>query len=197
MNRSTTKKYPAFLNLENKNVLIIGGGNVALEKLPTVFASGAKITIISLEFNLDVTDFLTTHPSITKIQRKIEMDDLKNRDLIFSATNNGQLNRELVDEAHRLNIWINSCDDPSNCDFYSAAVFDRGPIRIAVSTDGRFAGLGGLVKSVLNEILPEETDEEWNALVDFRESLKLKVKDPSERKRILTALLADLRRSYF
>jgi precorrin-2 dehydrogenase / sirohydrochlorin ferrochelatase len=117
--------------------------------------------------------------------------------LIFSATNNKQLNAEMVEYAHKQKIWINSCDDPDNCDFYSASVFDRGPIRIAVSTDGRFAGLGSLVKKILNQLLPEDHNSEWEDILQFRSALKLKESDPAKRKKILQDLLKSLEEKYF
>ncbi|MCG6162283.1 NAD(P)-dependent oxidoreductase, partial [Leptospira bandrabouensis] len=57
-----SRKYPAFLNLENKNVLLIGGGKVALEKLPHLLDAGAKITLIALETCREVAQILEKHP---------------------------------------------------------------------------------------------------------------------------------------
>ncbi|MCZ8239021.1 MAG: bifunctional precorrin-2 dehydrogenase/sirohydrochlorin ferrochelatase [Leptospiraceae bacterium] len=191
------KKYPAFLNLEGRNVLLIGGGNVAMEKLPNLVLAHAKVTVISLHFNEECQSFLLNHPQIHKEQREIRLNDLDERDLIFSATNNKALNAAMVEYARDKRIWINSCDDPNNCDFYSASVFDRGPIRIAVSTDGRFAGLGSLVKKILNDLLPEDHNAEWEDILQFRNKLKTQEADPAKRKKILQDLLKDLETKYF
>lgn len=191
------KKYPAFLNLEGRNVLLIGGGNVAMEKLPNLVLAHAKVTVISVHFNEECQAFLLNHPQIHKEQREIRLNDLDERDLIFSATNNKALNAAMVEYARDKRIWINSCDDPNNCDFYSASVFDRGPIRIAVSTDGRFAGLGSLVKKILNDLLPEDHNAEWEDILQFRNKLKTQEADPAKRKKILQDLLKDLETKYF
>lgn len=198
--QSEKKKYPAFLNLEGRNVLLIGGGNVAWEKLPNLVKAGADITLISLDLSETVKNFLENHPEISVFKRPVEFKDLDGRDLIFSATNNRDLNRNLVIEARNRKIWINSCDDPENCDFYSSAVFDKGPIRIAVSTDGKFAGLGGMMKNRLHEImdeyLPDEHEELWQEIMNTRRALKSRIGNIDERKAILMKLLREIKEKY-
>ncbi|XDD50146.1 bifunctional precorrin-2 dehydrogenase/sirohydrochlorin ferrochelatase [Leptospira sp. WS92.C1] len=192
-----SRKYPAFLNLENKNVLLIGGGKVALEKLPHLIDCGAKIIVISLEVCSEVSLILKKHPEIQFEQRSVEFSDLQGRALVFSATNDPDLNRRLTEYAHSWKIWINCADDPSNCDFYSAAVLDRGPVRIAISTEGNFAGLSGVVKSALDELLPEENEADFQDLIQFRKELKTMLPDPAQRKRVLKELLQTLKNDYF
>jgi precorrin-2 dehydrogenase / sirohydrochlorin ferrochelatase len=192
-----SRKYPAFLNLENKNILLIGGGKVALEKLPHLIDCGAKITVITLEACREVLAILDKHPEIKVEYRSVDFSDLQGRALVFSATNDSELNRRLCEYAHSWKIWINCADDPSNCDFYSAAVLDRGPLRIAISTEGNFAGLSGVVKSALEELIPKDHEEDFQELIDFRKELKSILPDPERRKRILKNLLQTLKEEYF
>ncbi|TGN01016.1 precorrin-2 dehydrogenase/sirohydrochlorin ferrochelatase family protein [Leptospira yasudae] len=191
------RKYPAFLNLENKNVLLIGGGKVALEKLPHLLDAGAKITLIALETCREVAQILEKHPEIKVEYRSVEFSDLQGRALVFSATNDSDLNRRLSDYAHSWKIWINCADDPSNCDFYSAAVLDRGPVRVAISTEGNFAGLSGVVKTTLEELIPDEHEEELQELMRLRKELKSILPDPEKRKKVLKELLQTLKEDYF
>ncbi|TGL73684.1 precorrin-2 dehydrogenase/sirohydrochlorin ferrochelatase family protein [Leptospira yasudae] len=192
-----SRKYPAFLNLENKNVLLIGGGKVALEKLPHLLDAGAKITLIALETCREVAQILEKHPEIKVEYRSVEFSDLQGRALVFSATNDSDLNRRLSDYAHSWKIWINCADDPSNCDFYSAAVLDRGPVRVAISTEGNFAGLSGVVKTTLEELIPDEHEEELQELMRLRKELKSILPDPQKRKKVLKELLQTLKEDYF
>ncbi|RHX81146.1 siroheme synthase [Leptospira yasudae] len=192
-----SRKYPAFLNLENKNVLLIGGGKVALEKLPHLLDAGAKITLIALETCREVAQILEKHPEIKVEYRSVEFSDLQGRALVFSATNDSDLNRRLSDYAHSWKIWINCADDPSNCDFYSAAVLDRGPVRVAISTEGNFAGLSGVVKTTLEELIPDEHEEELQELMRLRKELKSILPDPEKRKKVLKELLQTLKEDYF
>ncbi|AOP35695.1 siroheme synthase [Leptospira tipperaryensis] len=192
-----SRKYPAFLNLENKNILLIGGGKVALEKLPHLIDCGAKITIITLEACKEVTSILEKHSEIKIEYRSVDFSDLQGRALVFSATNDSELNRRLCEYAHSWKIWINCADDPSNCDFYSAAVLDRGPLRIAISTEGNFAGLSGVVKSALDELIPNDHEEDFQELIEFRKELKSILPDADRRKRVLKNLLQTLKEEYF
>lgn len=192
-----SRKYPAFLNLENKNVLLIGGGKVALEKLPHLIDCGAKVSVITLDACSEVRSILNVHPEIKIEYRAVEFSDLQGRALVFSATNDSELNRRLSDYAHSWKIWINCADNPSNCDFYSAAVFDRGPIRVAVSTEGSFAGLSGIVKSTLDELIPEEHEAEFRDLIEFRKELKSILPDAEKRKKALKDLILSLKEEYF
>ncbi|EKR65750.1 siroheme synthase domain protein [Leptospira weilii str. 2006001853] len=192
-----SRKYPAFLNLENKNVLLIGGGKVALEKLPHLLEAGAKITLIALETCREVAQILEKHSEIKVEYRSVEFSDLQGRALVFSATNDSDLNRRLSNYAHSWKIWINCADDPSNCDFYSAAVLDRGPVRVAISTEGNFAGLSGVVKTTLEELIPDEHEEELRELMRLRKELKSILPDPEKRKKVLKELLQTLKEDYF
>ncbi|MBM9498802.1 bifunctional precorrin-2 dehydrogenase/sirohydrochlorin ferrochelatase [Leptospira sp. 201903071] len=192
-----SRKYPAFLNLENKNILLVGGGKVALEKLPHLIDCRAKITVITLEACREVVAILDQHPEIKIEYRSVDFSDLQGRALVFSATNDSELNRRLCEYAHSWKIWINCADDPSNCDFYSAAVLDRGPLRIAISTEGNFAGLSGVVKSALDELIPNDHEEDFQELIEFRKELKSILPDVDRRKRVLKNLLQTLKEEYF
>ncbi|ASV11931.1 siroheme synthase [Leptospira santarosai] len=192
-----SRKYPAFLNLEKKNILLIGGGKVAFEKLPHLIDSGAKITLITLEVCREVAQILEKHPEIKVEYRSVEFSDLQGRALVFSATNDSDLNRRLGDYARSWKIWINCADDPSNCDFYSAAVFDRGPVRVAISTEGNFAGISGAVKAALEELIPDEHEEEFKELVQLRKELKSILPNPESRRKVLKELLQTLKEGYF
>ncbi|EMJ90657.1 precorrin-2 dehydrogenase/sirohydrochlorin ferrochelatase family protein [Leptospira alstonii] len=192
-----SRKYPAFLNLENKNILLIGGGKVALEKLPHLLESGAKITLITLEACREVVQILEKHPEIKVEYRSVEFSDLQGRALVFSATNDSNLNARLTDYAHSWKIWINCADDPSNCDFYSAAVLDRGPVRVAISTEGNFAGISRVVKTTLEELIPDEHEGEFKELMQLRKELKTILPDTELRRKVLKDLLQTLKEDYF
>ncbi|EQA64625.1 precorrin-2 dehydrogenase/sirohydrochlorin ferrochelatase family protein [Leptospira alexanderi] len=192
-----SRKYPAFLNLENKNILLIGGGKVAFEKLPHLIDSGAKITLITLEACREVAQILEKHPEIKVEYRSVEFSDLQGKTLVFSATNDSDLNARLTDYAHSWKIWINCADDPSNCDFYSAAVLDRGLVRVAISTEGNFAGISGAVKVVLEELIPDEHEEEFKELMQLRKELKSILPSPESRRKVLKELLQNLKEGYF
>ncbi|TGK07264.1 bifunctional precorrin-2 dehydrogenase/sirohydrochlorin ferrochelatase [Leptospira semungkisensis] len=190
------KLLPVFLKLDEKKVLVVGGGNVALEKLQHLSQTGCELTVIAKECKSEVSQLLSS-VSKAKIEiREVNVSDLDGFDLVYSATNDRETNRKLVEYAKQKRIWINCADDPSHCDFYSSAYFDRGPIRVAVSTQGEFAGLAGSVRTILEEILPPEHDADLEDLVQIRSLSKQKLGDANERKAALKFLLNEFKEKY-
>ncbi len=187
---------PVFLKLEDKKVLLVGGGNVALEKLQHLLPTGCKLTVIAKEFKPEVLELLSSYQNADVQNRFVTTTDLDGFHLVYSATNDSKTNRDLVEYAKSKKIWINCADDPSYCDFYSSAYFDRGPIRVAVSTQGEFAGLAGTIRNLVEEILPREHDSELEDLISIRKLAKEKIGDPIERKIVLKTLLTDFKEKY-
>ncbi|EPG74081.1 siroheme synthase domain protein [Leptospira fainei serovar Hurstbridge str. BUT 6] len=187
---------PVFLKLEGKNVLLVGAGKVALEKLGSLLGTGCRLTVLAREIHPDVSNLLADRSDISLIQKSVELSDLAGFQLIYSATNDREINQRLVLEAKRLGIWINCADDPESCDFYSAAFFDRGPLRVAVSTQGEFAGLSGTVRTILEELLPVDHEKDLVDLFEIRKITKQRLGDPETRKIALRELLQEFREKY-
>ncbi|MCC6274661.1 MAG: bifunctional precorrin-2 dehydrogenase/sirohydrochlorin ferrochelatase [Leptospiraceae bacterium] len=191
------KMLPIFLNLKGRDVLIVGGGNVALEKLNSLLPCQPKITIISKNIIPEILKLKETYLGIRLVEREVEFSDIENRFLVFLATNDRILNSKISDYARNKRILVNSVDDKDSSDFFSAAVFDRGPFRISISTEGKFAGFSKMLKNALVEILPEENDPEWDCLASMRDTIQKKIPEISERKRILGKLISTLEEEYF
>lgn len=191
------KKYPIFLNLENRNILIVGGGNACLEKLVGLEFTGAKIHIISIDFSDEVKTFLTKYPNIITEERPIKEDDLNHRDIIFLGTSDPLINRNFRALAKAKGIWVNSVDDPKNCDFYSSSSVSIGPLQFAISTDGKFAGVSSTLRKLFEEILPEEDHELMETLFEMRRNLKELLPDKDERRLALKEIIQNLNSKYF
>ena len=189
--------YPIFLNLKGKEVLIVGGGLAASEKLPKLIKAEARITIISLSFNAEVKRFIEDNSDLISFeQRGIELEDLDGFFMIFSATDDGEKNKELVEYARGKNLLINSVDDPDNCDFYSMALLEKGSVALGFSSKGKFAGFSVLLKEIFDELLPDDDLVFMEELFELRDKLKEKFK-PEERRRALLEILKSLKERYF
>ncbi|EOQ96303.1 siroheme synthase domain protein [Leptospira wolbachii serovar Codice str. CDC] len=191
------KKYPIFLNLENKNILIVGGGNACLEKLVGLEFTGAKLQVVSIEFSEEVKTFLNKYPNIAVEQRAVQEEDLNHRDIIFLATSDSEINRNFRKVAKEKGIWVNSVDDPKNCDFYSSSSVSIGPVQFAISTDGKFAGVSSTLRKLFEEILPEEDYELMDRLFLMRRKLKEILPEPQERRKALKEIIQNLNSKYF
>lgn len=193
----TVKKYPIFLNLEGRNILIVGGGNACLEKLMGLEHTAANLHLISITYSDEVKAFLEKYPQIKVETRAVTEEDLNHRDIIFLATSDPNTNKEFRALAKAKGIWVNSVDDPKNCDFYSSSTVTVGPIQFAISTDGMFAGVSATLRKLFEEVLPEEDHELLETLFMMRRNLKERLPNQEERRKVLKAIIQKLNSEYF
>ncbi|MEI9911245.1 MAG: NAD(P)-dependent oxidoreductase [Bacteroidota bacterium] len=113
--------YPVFLKLEQLNVLLVGAGNVGLEKLHSLLSNspGAGITIIAPVIKEEVRRLVYKHPSCTILQRPFEEADLDDKQLVILATDDKKLHEYIRDLSIEKKILINVADTPGLCDFLS------------------------------------------------------------------------------
>ncbi|TGL09742.1 bifunctional precorrin-2 dehydrogenase/sirohydrochlorin ferrochelatase [Leptospira levettii] len=193
----SVKKYPIFLNLEGRNILIVGGGNACLEKLLGLEHTGANIHIIAMDYMEEVKVFLQKYPNIKTETRAITEGDLIDRDIIFLATSDPSTNKKFRTIAKEKGIWVNSVDDPKNCDFYSSSTIQIGPIQFAISTDGMFAGVSSSLRKLFEETIPDEDHELLETLFAMRRNLKEILPDKDQRRKVLKEIIQKLNSEYF
>lgn len=165
--------YPIFLKLDKVPILVVGGGNVALEKVSLMLKSSpnAVVTLIAPEIKREILDYQGNyHLKIKK--RKFENADLDNFQALIVATEDKLLNYQIWQEAKRRNIVVNVADTPDLCDFYLGSIVTKGDLKVAISTNGKSPTFAKRLREILEEALPEEVDDLLNNLQQFRNSLK-------------------------
>src|SRR5690554_4290918 len=174
MPSSTNELFPIFTKVDQLDMLIVGGGNVAEEKLFFLLKSSpnARVTLIAKEVKKEIYELAKGHNSVEIKEREIDNKDLTNRNLIILATNNLQLNKELRQIAKNEKTLVNVADTPHLCDFYLGAIVTKGDLKIAISTNGKSPTFAKKFRIVLEEILPDELPEILNRLKSIREQLK-------------------------
>lgn len=194
----TTNKntlYPIFLKLEELDLLLVGAGNVGLEKLQSVLSNSpaTKITIIAPDIKDEVRELLQKHPSCNLVQRLFEESDLNNKDLIVLATDDKELHKRIKVLAKEKKILVNVADTPDLCDFYLGSIVQKGDLKIAISTNGKSPTIAKRVKEVLNETIPDEIDD----LLSNMQSLRNKMSgDFSEKVKQLNELTKQLSQNH-
>ena len=111
---------PLFHNLKDRNVLVVGGGEVALRKVRLVHQAGARITVVAKDFCPDLVELASEAGSITKFGLNLiataynqeQMETLTPIVLVIAATNDRELNHQVSADAQALNILSNVVDDP-------------------------------------------------------------------------------------
>jgi len=153
--------FPAFLKLENLRVLLVGGGNVGLEKLTAILRSSPNtaVTIVSLAFLPELRAVVASHPHLRLVERGWLETDLDAADIVFAATDDPALHRRIKAAARPRRLLVNVADTPDLCDFYLSSVVQKGQLKVAISTNGKSPTVAKRVRAVLEETLPDELDE--------------------------------------
>lgn len=165
--------YPIFLKLNKLDLLIVGGGNVGLEKASFILKNSpdAKITMVATFF-LDELRHKVKDFNVQLIERPFEKSDLQGRDIVICATDNFELHKEIVSLNKETKTLTNVADTPELCDFYLGSIVSRGDLKIAISTNGKSPTLGKRIRQYLEDALPNDTQAVIEGLKSFRDTLK-------------------------
>ncbi len=191
---SRNNLFPVFLKLRNINTLLVGGGNVGLEKLEALIKNDPEVnvTIVSKTFLPEISVLSQSYQQIDLIQRAFAVEDLEGRDLVILATDQPQLHIEITKETRKLNILTNVADTPELCDFYLGSTVTKGNLKIGISTNGQSPTFAKRFREVLEEVLPEETNELLNNLKAIRDRLKGDFSDKVIKLNALTSSLKNV-----
>ena len=165
--------YPIFLKTEQLEVLIVGGGYVALEKLQFLFKSSpqARVTLVSPMLRTETKKFIQDK-NIRVINSRFRLRFLKNKNLIIATTDNPKVNERVYSLCRKKHILVNVADNPPLCDFYMGGIVTKGNLKIAISTNGKSPTLAKRLRQWLEAFLPEETDTLLDKLYVYRNRLK-------------------------
>lgn len=180
--------FPVFLNLVNKKCLIIGGGKVAERKIRDLLIYDAPITVISPSAENNIEHW-ASQGIITWKPRRFQDFDLDDVFLVFLATDNKDLNHQVVNLCREKQVLVNAVDDPANCDFYVPSVVRRQSLAIAISTEGKSPLFAKRMREELQQVITAEYGKFVEILGEQRERIKTRVPDIETRKEILTSLV--------
>jgi len=150
--------FPVFLKLENLRLLIIGGGNVGLEKLNAVLQNSPEtnILIVATAIREEIRQLASTRSNITMEERPYRTEDLDRADIIISAVNDKTTSAVIAQAARQRGILINVADTPDLCDFYLSSVVRKGDLKIAISTNGKSPTIAKRLREEIGNMIPEE-----------------------------------------
>lgn len=165
--------YPVFLKVHKLNVLIIGGGKVALEKLNFLLKSSpnAKVTLVAPEFDSEVFKLITNHNIRVELQSYVEVF-LNDKHLVIAATNNRDVNKQIYNHCKQRNLLVNVADTPELCDFYLGGIVSKGHVKIAISTNGKSPTTAKRLRQFFEEVIPENINELVENLNSYRKTIK-------------------------
>lgn len=179
--------YPITLQLNQKPVLIVGGGKVAARKVPALLSAGAKVTIISPLLH----ESLSALP-IEWINAEYQADFLvKLRPvLLFAATNNPEINQAILRDARHYGIFINMADESDSSDFHNMALLEKPPFTIAMSSNAVSPALLVLVRERISAVLSDGLITLANWLGDLRSRARGKLTNQEARQALYQRIIA-------
>ena len=127
--------YPIFVRLSGRKCVVVGGGKIATRKVSELLESGADVTVVADVADPRIEEFAEKN-EITLHKRLFEPGDVEGAFIVFAATDDDSVNAGIAAVGSNAGALVNAVDNPPHCDFYSAGVVKRGPLRIAVSTSG-------------------------------------------------------------
>ena len=130
------KYYPAFLDVNGRDCLVVGGGAVGTRKVRTLLECGARVTVISAGFSPELEELSAAGRVVLK-SGSYRARDLEGKFLVIGATDDEDLNRRVSEDAARRNMLCNIADRPEACSFILPAIVSRGDLVIAISTSGK------------------------------------------------------------
>ncbi|MGB4772964.1 MAG: TSUP family transporter [Chitinophagaceae bacterium] len=192
---NTTKNslYPVFLKLEEMDLLLVGGGAVALEKLNSLLGNSpqTRITIVAKALRDDVKTFALQYPFVQLYVRAFEDQDLDGKDIVISATGDREFSVGLRTLCHERGILVNVADTPDLCDFYLGSIVQKGNLKLAISTNGKSPTLAKRLKEVLHQQIPAELDESLEQLQVLRSRMNGDFADKVKKMNELTRVLVE------
>ena len=166
--------YPIFLKVQQLQVLIVGGGNVGLEKISFLLKSSpnAKVSLVAPYIKEEIRDLAKVHPTVTLIEDEFSNDYLDEKHIVIAATDNQMVNLNIFLEAKRRHLLVNLADQPQYCDFYLGGIVTKGNVKIAISTNGKSPTTAKRLRQFFEQLIPESIDELVQNLHTYRKRLR-------------------------
>ena len=185
--------YPMFVDLEGRRCVVVGGGQIATDKVEKLVDHGAAVRLVSPQITSELARMVDEGAIAEHRQRTYRPEDLEGCFLVIAATNLDPINRMVWQDAEARNMVCNVIDAPPLCNFIVPSVVRRGELAIAIST----GGASPVVAKHIRRRLDETYGPEWEALVglmrDLRDELKVRHLDmPSRRDAVEVLLESDV-----
>ncbi|XCF07182.1 bifunctional precorrin-2 dehydrogenase/sirohydrochlorin ferrochelatase [Tamlana crocina] len=165
--------YPIFLKAKSLNVLIVGGGYVAEEKLTFLLKSSpdANVTMVSPMFREDTVE-LAKKGNVTLIESKYKKKYLKGKHIVVATTDKPKVNVKVHKHCRKKSILVNVADNPPYCDFYMGGIVTKGNVKVAISTNGKSPTTAKRLRQFFEDVIPENVDDLVKNLNEYRKTIK-------------------------
>ncbi|MFM5419305.1 siroheme synthase CysG [Aeromonas veronii] len=179
---------PIFCRLDNKPVLLVGGGEVAERKARLLLDAGAHLTVVAPELDPELAE-LAANGSIEWLAGEFASEQLAGKWLVVAATDRREVNALVYQSANQAQIFANVVDDPKRSSFIMPSIIDRSPLMVAISSGGKAPVLARLLREKLEALLPQHLGAVATFAGSLRERVKARFATMGERRRFWERLL--------
>jgi siroheme synthase-like protein len=181
--------YPIYLDIEDRSVVIIGGGNVCARKAETMMKYGARVTVVSPEFTDEIEQW--AREGCLALKRKTyDESDLDGANIVIASTDVQSVNEQIAADCRARRIPVNVVDVTPLCEFIVPAIIESGSIQIAVSTGGKSPAVARTLKEDLQRSIGPEYAEANDVLGTLRDGAKRVLPTDVDRKRFFDGIIA-------
>jgi siroheme synthase-like protein len=181
--------YPIFLDIEERSVVIIGGGEVCARKAETMMKYGGRVTVVSPVFTEEIEGWARAG-SIALRRKRYDVTDLDGAHIVIASTDDTAVNEQIAADCRARRIPVNVVDVTPLCEFIVPAIIEKGSIQIAVSTGGKSPALARTLKEDLQRAVGSEYAEVNDVLGTLRDGAKSVLPTDMDRKRFFDGILA-------
>ncbi|HDX8365993.1 TPA: uroporphyrinogen-III C-methyltransferase [Aeromonas dhakensis] len=179
---------PIFCRLDNKPVLLVGGGEVAQRKARLLLDAGAQLTVVAPELDPELAE-LAANGSIEWLAGEFAPAQLAGKWLVVAATDRREVNALVYQSANQARIFANVVDDPKRSSFIMPSIIDRSPLMVAISSGGKAPVLARLLREKLEAMLPQHLGAVAAFAGSLRDRVKARFATMGERRRFWERLL--------
>ncbi|MBC7786795.1 MAG: uroporphyrinogen-III C-methyltransferase [Methylophilaceae bacterium] len=172
---------PIFIDLKQRNSVVIGGGDVATRKVIMLLKAQANIVLVSPELCHELQQ-LVDDKKLVYVNAHFSPEQLDGAVIVIAATDDEAVNEIVSLEAKKRNIPVNVVDAPALCSFTMASIVDRSPIVIAISSEGNAPVLARYIRTKIETMLPATYGRIATVAGDFRDAVKAKFSTTQKRR---------------
>ena len=170
--------FPAFLRLDKRSCLLVGGGKIAVRKARLLLSAGAKLTVVAPELDEAFATLDVRH-----VARVFNERDVIGQWLVVSATGNPAVERHVYEAATEAGIFCNAVDDRNACSYITPAIVDRDGLVVAISSGGDAPVLARQVRTRIESLLPAKLGEVVDVAARWRDRVASRFTDLTTRRR--------------
>jgi uroporphyrin-III C-methyltransferase/precorrin-2 dehydrogenase/sirohydrochlorin ferrochelatase len=173
--------FPIFMDLENRDCLVVGGGRVAARKVRLLARAGARVLVVAPTLCDDISRMVEQGGVIHR-SREFRDEDLSDKVLVIAATDRKEVNRRVSELARARNLPVNVVDQPELCSFIVPSTIDRSPVQVAVSSGGTSPVLARMLRARLESYVPAAYGRLARLIESFRDRVKQRFRSVDQRR---------------